>query len=152
MLEKLLLSKLNEVTWDYCERCFRLHIGQIIPQNLPSESETKIIFNTSLTHRVYPVPKVRSDIHAVFSQVFCVFMNKVVQKMSVVVILITLSDWFLLPSLFVLCYRLHKNNDTHVPVISKNDVVCISGLRASPGGGEMVDEERECKVIYEVFE
>lgn len=79
-------------------------------------------------------------------------MNKVVQKM-LVVILITLSDWFLLPFLFHLSYRQHKNNDAYVPVISKNDVVCISGLQASPGGGEeMVDMERECKVIYEAFE
>jgi len=76
---------------------------------------------------------VRSDIRAVFSQVVCVFMDKVVQKM-LVVILITLSDWFLLPSLFVLCYRQHKNNDAYVHVISKTDVVCFSGLLASPGG------------------
>jgi hypothetical protein len=78
-------------------------------------------------------------------------MNKVEQKM-LVVILITLSDWFLLPSLFVLCYRRHKNNDTYVPVFSKNDVVYISGLQASPGGKKVVDVERECKVIYEAFE
>jgi len=62
-----------------------------------------------------------------------VFMNNVVQKM-LVVIPITLSDWFLLSSLFVLCYRQHKNNAAYFPVISKNDVVCISGLQASPGG------------------
>jgi hypothetical protein len=89
----------------------------------------------SQTRRVYPAPKVRSDIHAVFSQVVCVFMNKVAQKM-LVVILITLSDWFLLPSLFVLCYSQHKNNDAYVPVVSKNDVVCVSGLQSSPGGCE----------------
>jgi hypothetical protein len=111
----------------------------------PLKAENKIIFNRSLTHRFHSVPKVRSDIHAVFSQVVCVFMNKVVQKMSVV-ILITLSDWSLLP-----CYRQQKSNDAYVPVISKNDVVCIPGLQASPGG-KMVGLERECKVIYKAFE
>jgi hypothetical protein len=110
----------------------------------PQKAENKIIFNTSLTHRVHAVPKARSDIHAVFSQVVCVFMNKVVQKMSVV-ILITLSDWSLLP-----CYRQHESNAAYVPVISKNDVQRISGLRASPGK-KMVGLERECKVIYEAF-
>ena len=80
------------------------------------------------------------------------FMNKVAQKM-LVVILIKLSDWLLLPSLFVLCYRRHRSNDTYVPVLSKNDVVCISGLQASPGGKKIVDVETGgCKVIYEAFE
>jgi hypothetical protein len=75
--------------------------------------------------------------HGVFSQVLHVFINKVVQKM-LLVMLITLTDWFLLPSLFVLCCRQHKSNVANVSVLSKNDVVCISGLQASPGGEKTV--------------
>jgi hypothetical protein len=76
---------------------------------------------------------------------FVCLWTKWYRKCRSVVILITLSDWSLLP-----CYRQHKSNAAYVPVISKNDVECISGLRASPGE-KMVGLERECKVIYEAF-
>ena len=53
------------------------------------------------------------------------FNNKVVHS-RLVVVLITLSDWFLLHSLFVPCCRQHKSNDANAPILSKNDVLCAS--------------------------
>jgi hypothetical protein len=58
--------------------------------------------------------KARNNSQYMFSQVVIVFINKVVQKISDV-ILITLSDCFLLPLLFVLCCIRHKGNDVMSP-------------------------------------
>jgi hypothetical protein len=67
-----------------------------------------------------------------------VYINKVVQKISDV-ILITLSDCFLLPLLFVLCCIQNKGNDVmflfyvRVTYYVLLDYKCLQGKR---GGGE----------------